>query len=77
LGHQRRFEEWKVTGASFLASRDNSRRILAEKIEKKFVYAESTVPGGSARRYFDTIKEIRQVDEKKIEAWEAPSFFLP
>jgi hypothetical protein len=42
-------------------------KILAEKIEKKFLDAESTVcsEATQARFFFDTIKKVRQVDEKE------------
>jgi hypothetical protein len=65
--HQRRLEE-DVLPALVLGKLEKIvGEILAEKIEEKFLDAESNVcsAAAQARYFFDTIKEIRQVDDKE------------
>jgi hypothetical protein len=64
--HQRRLEEEVLPELILGKLEIIVGEILAEKIEEKFLDAESNVcsEAAQARYFFDTIKEVRQIDEK-------------
>ena len=64
--HQRRLEEDVLPELILGKLEIIIGEILAEKIEEKFLDAESNVCSQAvqARYFFDTIREVRQVDEK-------------
>lgn len=64
--HQRELEEDVLPALILGKLEEIVGKILAEKIEEKFVDAETNVcsAASQARFFFDTIKEIRQVAEK-------------
>jgi hypothetical protein len=65
--HQRRLEEDVLPELILGKLETIIGEILTEKIEEKFLDAESNVcsAAAQARYFFDTIKEVRQVDEKE------------